>query len=73
MFKNSTVLRVSGNVVSGMFNMKALGGWDRVSAIGPLRGPATASAPLNVVRQRVLPGSNGAGPSPGHRQPPQAA
>jgi hypothetical protein len=48
-FRNSTVLLVSGDVVNGIFSMPAIGSWDRVSYIGPLNGPATSSAPLRVV------------------------
>jgi hypothetical protein len=47
-FGNSTVLLVSGDVVNGIFNLPGLGTWDRRSAIGPLRGSATASGPLRV-------------------------
>lgn len=49
LFRDNTVLLVSGSVVNGMFNMKALGAWDRVSSIGPLLGPATAAGVLKVV------------------------
>jgi hypothetical protein len=48
-FTNCTVLLVSGGVANGIFALPAIGAWDRVSAIGPLKGPATASAPLRVV------------------------
>jgi hypothetical protein len=49
---NCTILMVSsndGNIVNGIFNLRALEAWDRVSSIGPLLGPATASVPLSVV------------------------
>jgi hypothetical protein len=47
-FRNSTVLMVSEGIVNGIFNMHAIEAWDRVSSIGPLRGPATASGPLKI-------------------------
>lgn len=48
-FKNATVLLESGNVISGIFNLRSVENWNRVSSIGPLRGSATASGTLNVV------------------------
>jgi hypothetical protein len=48
-FANSTAVLVSGDVLTGIFNMGAVKTWDRVSSIGPLPGSATASAPLRVV------------------------
>ena len=48
-FKNATVLLASGGVVNGIFNVGAIGKWDRTSSIGPLLGPATLSGPLKVV------------------------
>jgi hypothetical protein len=47
-FRNSTVLLVSGDVVNGIFNMRPVETWNRTSSIGPLLGPATASVPLKV-------------------------
>ncbi len=48
-FRNSTVLLVFGDIVNGIFNMQRVGEWNRVSSIGPLLGPATASGPLKVM------------------------
>lgn len=47
-FRNSTVLLVSGDIVNGIFSLPAIETWDRISSIGPLRGPATANGALNV-------------------------
>ncbi len=48
-FRNTTVLLTSGAIVNGIFSLRALESWDRVSQIGPLRGPATANGPLTVL------------------------
>ena len=47
-FTNSTVLLFDGSQVNGLFYSSAIATWDRVSAIGPLFMPATASGPLSV-------------------------
>lgn len=48
-FRNTTVVLSIENVVNGIYAVPAIGGWNRVSSIGPLLGPATASGPLRLV------------------------
>lgn len=48
-YKNTAAYLGSGNVVSGIFNMRGMETWDRVSPIGPLVGSATSTGPLKVV------------------------
>jgi hypothetical protein len=48
-FRNTTVVLSIENVVNGIYAIPAIGGWNHVSSIGPLLGPATASGPLRLV------------------------
>ena len=49
---NQTVHRLvppgEKSLMNGIFSMTGVETWERISSIGPLRGPATASVVLNV-------------------------